>query len=250
MELDDSLAEICSRHFLDASFGATIPEPYIPLIPPRWNGALVVAEAQNHGVGSSGYLERLKAMTVAARIRRLSSREQVDIQPWDDGSLKLAVVAAFDVDPRDTAVSNAVLWSQVDSQGRNVTPSDTLIERSMLVWSELLPALNPKYIITAGTLADKVIGGALGQCDNMPRRVKLRLPSPMALSRVSGMFDVADLLDRYPEVRAAADAHSDWVASHRKNKIFFACHAVSIATTIAAPFVAGPDSSRPGGERR
>ena len=49
----------------------------------------------------------------------------IGVSPWDDGSLKLAIEAALDVSEEETAVSNAVLWSQRDSNPRrNATPDE------------------------------------------------------------------------------------------------------------------------------
>jgi hypothetical protein len=106
----DTLAEICRRHRLpDRSCGATMEEPYVPCIPGVWNGVLVLGEAQNHGTKSAAYLEGLRAMGSERRIHRLrdlsseertrwfGDREDIGVQPWDDGSLKLAVEAALRV---------------------------------------------------------------------------------------------------------------------------------------------------------
>ncbi len=55
---DADLLDACKHHSLreaDAHL-ATIPEPYVPFVPPDWNGTLVLAEAQNHGRKSENYL--------------------------------------------------------------------------------------------------------------------------------------------------------------------------------------------------
>lgn len=228
MDLEDVLARVCRRHVLHPTLGVAVPEPYIPYLPSRWNKTLVLAEAQNLGERNAAYVARLRAMSPAARIRRLGIDEQVGVEPWDDGSLKLAVEAAFRIDAAETAVSNAVLWSQVDRRGRNRNPSDALVRRSSEVWAGLLPVLKPERIVTAGKVANKVITVALNDTDLHPERIALRLPSPLAMSRISGMFREADLLQRYPEVDAVVREHPDWVIKQRRNKVFFACHAVSL----------------------
>lgn len=230
MDLRDRLAEICARHILSEDIEAVIPEPYIPYLPEPWNNALVVAEAQNLSKGSKSYRPQLEAMDREARIRRLGLNGEVGVWPWDDGSLKLAVETALDLRADKCGVSNAVLWSQTDEQGRNRNPSEALVECSSLLWSEMLPVMMVKHIVTAGKIADTVITLALRRCGVQPKRTILRLPSPQALSRISGMFDEADLRCRYPEVHAAAEAHPDWVSKQCRNKIFFACHAVSLAS--------------------
>ena len=63
----------------------------------------------------------------------------------------------------------------------------------------------------------------------------LRLPSPSYLSRISGLFDEQDLLARYPEVEAAVTNHPEWLAGgYKRNKILFACHAVSVTRKLRA----------------
>ncbi len=43
------------------------------------------------------------------------------------------------------------------------------------------------------------------------------------------MFNEADLLNRYPEVKSVAKKHPEWLeGGYRLTKIFFACHAVSL----------------------
>jgi hypothetical protein len=51
------------------------------------------------------------------------------------------------------------------------------------------------------------------------------------MSRIVGMFDTEDLLERFPEVAAAAGRMPEFLKSYRANKILFACHAVSLART-------------------
>ncbi len=43
------------------------------------------------------------------------------------------------------------------------------------------------------------------------------------------LFNEADLLNRYPEVKNVVNKHPEWLqGGYRLNKIFFACHAVSL----------------------
>ncbi|MGC4122840.1 MAG: hypothetical protein QM765_51365 [Myxococcales bacterium] len=116
--------------------------PYVPYLPKRWNRTLVVAEAQNLSATNAAYRTKLLMNDVRGQIRRLgSSAGDVGVGPWDDGSLKLAVEAAFGHDPEACGVSNAVLWSQVDGKDSNKTQEDGLVEESIRVWSEMLPEL-------------------------------------------------------------------------------------------------------------
>ena len=62
----------------------------------------------------------------ADRIQRLKedpTTKGIGVQPWDDGSLKLAVEAALDLRVDETAVSNAVLWSITTEDGENANPT-------------------------------------------------------------------------------------------------------------------------------
>src|SRR5262245_34630412 len=119
---------ICQRFVLADGAGVVVPEPYFPLVPESWNGLLVVAEAQNLA-SETAYRSWLLAQAPEGRFRRLYRGNGVGIQPWDDGSLKLAIHAALDMRPEETAVSNAVPWSQRQSGGQNENPGEWLIEQ-------------------------------------------------------------------------------------------------------------------------
>ena len=221
----EKLTTICSRHRVPSSLRATIREPYIPFIPKRWNGVLVLAEAQNHGKNSKAYLSWLRSLAPVKRIQRLYLRTgKVGVHPWDDGSLKLAVEAALSLKAEETAISNASLWSQVHSNGKNQNPSKELADRSIPVWKAMLKVLRPRLIVTAGSIAKDTIRQAGG------KPLAWRLPAPMSMSRASGLFSENDLLRRYPEVAKVVKARPEWLATgYRRNKIFFACHAVSVS---------------------
>lgn len=226
MNLRKELAAICRRHpFMSKEVRVTVPEPYIPFIPKKWNGILVLAEAQNHGTRASPYLKWLLNASTDKRINRLyADKNNIGVWPWDDGSLKLAVTAALDAKSAETAVSNAVMWSQVGESGANKNPEEALQKFSASVWKELLKALKPQKIIAAGTIAKTVLSAA----GSVP--LHWRLPAPMGMNRVSGMFSEKDLLRRYPEVAKALRDNPEWLDSgFRQNKIFYACHAVSIS---------------------
>jgi len=220
------LVEVCARRCVTKP-KPTVPQAYIPYVPAKWNGMLVLAEAQNHG--DAEYLWWLKGLTVDERVRRLYLRERIGIQPWDDGSLKLAVEAAFGAPADRCAVSNAVLWSTVGPRGEHHSPDLAHIARSQKVWWRMLPVLKPNVILATGKIAADMMRPLVAELPTPCKLVCLRLPSPSNLSRISGMFDTEDLLTRYPEVGRAATRHPEWLEGrYRKNKIFFACHAVSV----------------------
>lgn len=229
MEIDDMI-EICKRHIASEDLDVVITEPYIPHIPDKWNGFLVLAESQNLSNTNSSYVEKLKSMTSNERILRLQSEEDLGIQPWDDGSLKLAIESAFNVTAEDTAVTNSIFWSQIDKFGNNRTPSSQLIDLSIKLWTDLLPLIKPIHIVTSGNISKRVIEEVKKAIGQSLHHTPLRLPSRTAMSRVSGMFSENDLLSRYPEVKRVKENHPDWLeGGYQLNKIFFACHAVSVA---------------------
>lgn len=222
------LDRLCRRHILPSSHLAVVGEPYMPFTPPKWNGILVTAEAQNLSAKNEEYRSWLLKLSRAKRIRRLSERSPVAVAPWSDGTLQMAIEAACGVRADQTAVSNAVPWSLVAESGTNANPSDELTMLARAFWRDLLPAIQPRLLVACGKIGRTVFSSdTLDQVKGLKTHF-LSLPSSSLMSRTSGLFSEADLLDRYPEVRAVVDRRPDFVASYRRNKIFFACHAVSI----------------------
>ena len=218
------LIEISKKYKLEEDI-AVISEPYIPYIPENWNGVLVLAESQNLSKNNQGYVEKLKKLSSDKRIVRLYENENnIGVYPWDDGSLKLAIESALKIKAKETAVSNAVLWSQRSDTGANKNPGDKIKKRSIKIWDEFLKILDPKLIIVAGKVASNIINKTNWQ----GKKIALRLPSKNAMSRISGMFNSNDLLERFPEVREIAEKNENWIKNYRSNKVFYACHAVSL----------------------
>lgn len=231
MKKTDKLSEICRRHILPIAYDirpyyVVVPEPYVPFIPNNWNGVLVLAEAQNLSKGSPD-VEWLTSATSDEKIFRLGRDGRIAIQPWEDGSLKLAVEAALGIRADWTAVSNAVPWSLVDEKGNNKNPTPEVINPSKILWSELLHALKPEHIVTAGAIARRVITGAIEKCDYKPICTAWPLPSPRLFSPISQTIDEAELMRRFPEVAKVLGQNPDWVKTRRPNKILFACLAVA-----------------------
>lgn len=224
----DELLSVCARHTRGGDDGIVIAEAYLPYLPPDWNGMLVLAEAQNLSRGHRKYVDELRALDARGRMTRLRGGSSVGVAPWDDGSLKLAVASAFGADCSQIAVSNAVPWSRRKDDGSNANPSAEMTAWAAAFWKDLLPLVRPERIITAGKVAQDVITQADPSAEY--DRTSLRLPSPQAMSRVSGMFRKEDLLARYPEVRRVANDHPEWKPS--LNKVFYACHAVSRALPV------------------
>ncbi|MCG9730077.1 hypothetical protein L1D44_09465 [Shewanella sp. Isolate13] len=222
----EGLISTCKKYVLDDRNAVVISEPYIPYVPENWNGILVLAESQNLSVSNSDYVQSLSSMSADDRIQRLGySSEFVGVYPWDDGSIKLAVEAALSVSASQVAVSNAVLWSQRGGNEQNVNPDLDLQSLSSKIWSELLSILNPKVVVCCGKIAQSVVSKSGWEGE----KILFRLPAKTAMSRVSGMFTEEDLFDRFPEVKKVADENPLWLSGgYRQNKIFFACHAVSV----------------------
>jgi hypothetical protein len=193
---------------------------------------LVLAEAQNLSKGSPD-VGWLTSATSDERIFRLERDGRIAIQPWEDGSLKLAVEAALGIRAARTAVSNAVPWSLVDEKGNNKNPTPELIKRSKRFWSELLQALKPVHIVTAGAIARRVITSALENWDNCPLCTAWPLPSPRLFSPISQTIDEVELMRRFPEVAKVSGQNPAWIKTRRMNKILFACLAVVAATSFA-----------------
>lgn len=222
----DKLIKVCEKHVIPASALTVVSEPYIPFIPAKWNGVLVLAENQNLSKENASYEKWLNQLSSHDRMIRLNLRDTLGIQIWDDGTLKLAVEAALKFKASEVAVSKAVLWSLVGANDKNNKPDEKLQNLSSELWKELLPIINPALLISCGKIAKGVID-ATGWTG---KRLALRLSYSSALSRASGMSDEEDMLSRYPEVKAAAIKHPDWVSKpHRLTKLLFACHLVSLA---------------------
>ena len=149
------------------------------------------------------------------------------VGPWDDGSLPCAIEAAFPLNSCETAVSNAVPWSRTNPDGNNENPSEEMKDKAVRFWEDLLPLLKPKltHIITAGQVAkevlEKAIKKVLERAPNMSfRQLSVRLPSPQAMSRISGMFAVEDLLKRYPEVHQVVQRNPEWLQTYKEYSVF------------------------------
>ena len=237
MPCRNELLNACARHTLseqDAEEIAkegkekgpiVIREAYIPYIPSQWrnwrNRYLVLAESQN--LANTNDVQKLKILTSQERMNRFSDDPAVG--PWNDGSLPCAIEAAFPLNSCEIAVSNAVPWSRTTPDYRqNLNPSKTMKNKAVRFWEDFLPLINPTHIITAGKVAKEVIKRANPEGHYCLKSVWL--PSPRAMS-TSGMFDVDDLLKRYPEVQQVVQSKPEWFQTYKRNKVFFACHVVS-----------------------
>lgn len=216
---------ICQRHILPSSFGAVFAEPYYPHLPENWNGILVLAEAQNLSDPDGAYVRQLAALSPDDRIRRLNLGDGQGVMPWQDGSLPLGLSALWPAEPMAAyAYSNAVPWSLREAPGRNQNPDKILTEQAKSFWADSFAVLKPRLVVASGSIARGVVAATFkGPVLNV------RLPSPNAMARVAGLFDPDDLLHRFPEVTQALE-RLPWIRerSYLNNKIFFACHVLSV----------------------
>lgn len=224
------MIEICQMYVLGEDMGVVVPEPYIPYFPDAWNGLLVLAEAQNLA-GDKKYQEWLSGLPPDKRFRRLRRgvQGQLGVQPWDDGSLKIAVAAALEEEPDATAVSNAVPWSLADNNGRNANPSKALRSKAVEFWADLLPRIRARRIVASGNVAFSVTKQALEESGEQNRTQLIHWwhPSPRALSPRSSKFSVEEMLGKFPVIALLKERHGDWFKKYERNKVYFACRAIS-----------------------
>ena len=176
--MEQDLLALCKNYKKsDIVTKIVIEEPYIPYIPPNWNQILVLAESQNLSLSSEEYVKALRKLDSEDRMKRLGlnglcQENEIGVGPWDDGSLKLAIKAALGVSEKETAVSNAVLWSQRDpnNPNKNANPDSDLQSLSSALWREMLDILKPKLVICSGNTADAVIKKA-GWNENKIKKV-------------------------------------------------------------------------------
>lgn len=224
----ESLVQACQTAARPPGGSVTVPEPYIPHVPDGWTGTLVLAEAQNHSRIAGDYVTRLLALAPRDRILRLGFLEDLGVHPWDDGHLKLAVNAVFDLLPEEVAVSNAVLWSCLSASGANASPPPPLVTLSARLWATMLTVLRPTRIVTAGRVAERVVRNARRLAPLKFHHVVWPLPSPRVLKPVAGFLYAEDLMAHYPVVATAWGSHREWVVpSAQATAVFYACLATS-----------------------
>ncbi len=230
----EALLNVCKNHCYQNAENVIVPEPYLPYVPENWNGILVLAESQSSAYPQ--YWERLKKESTLERMQRLGKYpEGVDIGPWDDGTIKLALQAIFEganlnLKLEDVAVSNAVPWTRKsDDNRKNLRPDEQMKAKAAEFWKEIFLVWQPdvKVLVVLGNVAEGVMKQAriLGKY----RVLKRRLPSTNAINRIINTFDCGDLQIRFPEVQKAKETIKEAMGIHFKPwQIFFACHAVSL----------------------
>ena len=225
--LKDKLKRICKSRFLGDDQRVIFPEPYIPYIPDSWNGIMVLAEAQNLAKSNNDYVAILNNMSSDQRIERLyyavKTERRIRIQPWDDGSLQLAVEAALKVNPIETAVSNSVMWSQRKNNGTNRNPSNVLITTSMEIWAMMLKEIAPKIVVTAGAVARDLIRPIWPQ----KKQINLRLPSPLAMAILAGRTDQGYIESQRKTIQGLLLKYPIMFEKNKRFKELYIWHAIT-----------------------
>lgn len=229
----EPMLEVCRLYAAQAPECVVVREPYIPYIPENWNGLLALAESQNI---DKKYKQFLDGMSPEERFQRLGKRDRrIDIQPWDDDSIKLMLKSTAPTISIDRiAVSNGVPWS-LREDGRNVNPDKTAKSLAAEFWKGIFELISHdlKRIVTFGKVAAEVVKAANVEFPTL----NLRLPSPRARYPIHGLFDIEELLCRYEEVReAAVSLGIDLNGKKNKGLALFACHAASLAKGRFAEF--------------
>ena len=194
---------------------------------------MVLAEAQNLAKSNNDYVAILRNMSSNQRIERLyiavKTERRMRIQPWDDGSLQLAVEAALKVNPKETAVSNSVMWSQRKDNGTNRNPSSVLKIKSMEIWSEMLKEMSPKIVVTAGAVARDVISPIWPS----EKLINWKLPSPLAMAILAGQTDPRDVESERVTIQTLFNKYPKWFYKNRRFKEIYIWHAINKLNQVA-----------------
>jgi len=193
---EKKLLEICEKYKNQAPENVMFPEPYLPYMPDKpkkWNGILVLAEAQNFSRGGK-YYEWLDKLTSEERMTRLGRKpyedKRIGVGPWDgknggeDEIFKFALRAIFeganlDLKLEDVAVSNAVPWTKKRGGSKNENPDEYMKAKAKDFWKEIFEAWDPeiKVLVVLGDMAEEVMNSAGILKKYEGKWLKLRHPS-------------------------------------------------------------------------
>lgn len=241
LQLRQNLVRICLDYGVyQGTTEVVVNIPYIPYIPESWNGVLVTAEAQNLDVDAyADYSDEQKICRLYPDYDNTQSYAMngpfpiLDVKPWEDGSIPLALKAALNLDPYKTAVCNACLWSWRDGNA-NANPNEEMQKQSRELWKEMWTNLAPfvSKVVCCGSTAQSIFNFV-----EENKKAKLCHPSKRLLNPISGMLKESDLFEFYPDVKRAYDEleYERYGINYKQNKIFYACHAVSWLKTVNQP---------------
>jgi len=210
--------------------------PYAPYIPDKWNKILVLGTTQKINTRNNGDKEyRQSLLDVSdenmifrlgnSRVTCVESDEQIGVEDWDNGFLKIAMLSGFPGSKlSEFGVSNAIPWelSRVDKERNNF-----LQFKSINFWKSIFHLIKPKCVISTGRFGHHTILLCY------PREMKFKyfnLLSPQAPNIAFNLFDEEDLYFRYPEIRLAMEKNSKIIkrSDPRWGRfVFFSAHAVS-----------------------
>ncbi len=253
-EFDDILLRVCkSNRIAPYDYSKYKGElsrydiyPYAPYIPRKWNRILVLGESQLINAknrGDKDYREKLLDACDDDCIFRLGKKEItgqkpdefIGVVPWDNGFLKLAMLSCFpEFKANQFGISNMVPWELT----KDNTRINTFLEyKSISFWKNILPVLKPKYIICSGEIAKETIL-LMDNWKSFDCKVFNLLPVN-SLTRVSKLFNITDLLSRFPEVKKAIECNPK-LFPHKEialeQIIVYATHAVSTIKSNSSVF--------------
>ena len=164
LSLRESLKQICQNFALSENVKVIERTPYIPYIPENWNGVLVVAEAQN--ITEDDYRdcsEEQKICRLYPNRDCLQNYEisgsfpKLDVKPWNDGSIPLALKASLELNLFETAVGNSCFWSIRNGEA-NENPNEDMRNQSRILWQQMWDVLKERCskVICCGNIAKEI----------------------------------------------------------------------------------------------
>jgi hypothetical protein len=238
-----------------------IKEPYVPYIPNNWNGILVLGIAQN--LSYDKYREKLQISDSSydrrKSILRLYHEDEfgkgLGVAPWDEGYLQIAVESSFNsVCAKHTAVSNAVLWSQIKPGKKKGSfidfppgfKSPQLLE-SIELWTRMFKVLSDdiRILITVGKKSDYVGWMAKKGANLDCKQLGWWHPSGRNFSKLSRMKKsltskygerVTLIIEHHPEIKEM---------KFQEMRILYACHAIERTLNAREQFCHFIDKTNP-----
>ena len=193
-------------------------------------GRYGLRDVTDSGNSNSRYVRYFEKQGPVHRIRRLygsPERGEIGVGPWDDGSLKLAIVAVTN-NPRvlgKVALSNAVLWSSYkegSKGGRNLLPPREFIKLSKDLWERFLKILEPEKVVAVGTTANSILRNTL--YGKSKKDQVIHWHHPAFFRRIHTAFKAEDMKEWvFGRVREACNKLGAEFEEYQK---LFACHAL------------------------
>jgi len=249
MPYDQAAIAICHQFAAKAPPEAVLKEPYLPHIPARWNGILILGCAENLGGDkvACAWRDRLQRMAPESRYTRLEIPDGPEGRPWDNIRVRLALASIWPpIDMHEIAYSNAVPWS-TNTAGKNGGFKDcpptsncaaTLlaIDFWLRLFAELTQLSELRLIVTLHDVAKRVAGEFIRRGAISVPILSLYFPGPKAdnifVPKKLKRMDAVELERARAYVRPIA---SGLKASHEMRAIDYACYALSEARQQIGP---------------